>query len=46
MTDKITLVLDGREVEVEAGQTIWEVANGRGLKIPHLCRSARAGAVA
>ncbi|VVT32360.1 Formate dehydrogenase, alpha subunit [Roseovarius sp. EC-HK134] len=43
MTDKITLVLDGREVEVEAGQTIWEVANGRGLKIPHLCHKPAPG---
>ncbi|WP_417727912.1 formate dehydrogenase subunit alpha [Roseovarius sp.] len=43
MTDKIKFVLDGREVEAEAGQTIWEVANGRGLKIPHLCHKPAPG---
>ena len=35
--------LDGREVEAEAGQTIWEVAHGRGLVIPHLCHKPAPG---
>ena len=33
----ITFIMDGEEVTAAAGETIWEVANGRGLKIPHLC---------
>ena len=37
MSDKIRFQLDGQEVEAERGMTIWEVANGRGLVIPHLC---------
>ena len=37
MTETITFTLDGQSVTVEAGQTIWEVAHGRGLTIPHLC---------
>ena len=43
MTDKITLTLDGKEVEAEKGMTIWEVANGRGLVIPHLCHKPAPG---
>jgi formate dehydrogenase major subunit len=37
MTDKITFELDGRQVEAEAGETIWQVAQRHGTKIPHLC---------
>src|SRR6187200_1246463 len=37
MSDKITFTLDGREVEAEAGETIWQVAERQGTKIPHLC---------
>ncbi len=40
---KIAFILDGEQVEAEPGQTIWEVANGRGLKIPHLCHSGEKG---
>ncbi len=43
MTDKIKLTLDGKEIEAEKGMTIWEVANGRGLKIPHLCHKPAPG---
>ena len=43
MTDQITFTLDGKEVTAEAGLTIWEVANGRGLKIPHLCHKPAPG---
>ena len=34
---KFTLTLDGREVEAEPGETIWQVAERQGTKIPHLC---------
>ncbi len=43
MSDKITFTLDGQKVEAEAGMTIWEVANGRGLVIPHLCHKPAPG---
>ena len=37
MADKITIELDGRQVEAEAGETIWQVAQRHGTSIPHLC---------
>src|ERR1700747_423246 len=37
MTEKVTFTLDGREVEAEPGETIWQVAQRNGTKIPHLC---------
>ncbi|RYH01539.1 formate dehydrogenase subunit alpha [Salipiger sp. IMCC34102] len=37
MSDTITFTLDGQSVDAAPGQTIWEVAHGRGLVIPHLC---------
>ncbi|MDF3350239.1 formate dehydrogenase subunit alpha [Sulfitobacter sp. KE34] len=43
MAERITFTLDGQTVEAEAGMTIWEVANGRGLKIPHLCHKPTPG---
>ncbi|GIT88324.1 formate dehydrogenase subunit alpha [Roseobacter sp. OBYS 0001] len=43
MADKITFMLDGQSVEVDTGMTIWEVANGRGLVIPHLCHKPAPG---
>jgi formate dehydrogenase major subunit len=43
MSETIKITLDGTEVEAEAGQTLWEVANGRGLKIPHLCHKPSPG---
>ncbi|MCC5983718.1 MAG: formate dehydrogenase subunit alpha [Rhodobacteraceae bacterium] len=43
MTDKITFTLDGQQVTADPGQTIWEVANGRGLVIPHLCHKPAPG---
>ncbi len=43
MSDKVTFTLDGENVEAEAGMTIWEVANGRGLIIPHLCHKPAPG---
>ncbi|GAA6209182.1 formate dehydrogenase subunit alpha [Cognatishimia sp. WU-CL00825] len=43
MSDPITFVLDGKEVTAEKGLTIWEVAHGRGLVIPHLCHKPAPG---
>ena len=43
MGERITFTLDGQEVSVEPGMTIWEVANGRGLVIPHLCHKPAPG---
>ena len=41
--DHVTFTLDGKEVTVPAGITIWEAANGRGLVIPHLCHKPAPG---
>lgn len=43
MSDKIRFTLDGKEVTADAGMSIWEVANGRGLVIPHLCHKPAPG---
>ncbi|WGH77669.1 formate dehydrogenase subunit alpha [Jannaschia ovalis] len=43
MPDTIRFTLDGQPVEAAPGQTIWEVANGRGLVIPHLCHKPAPG---
>ena len=43
MTDTVTFTLDGNETTVQAGQTIWEAAHGRGLVIPHLCHKPEPG---
>ena len=43
MAEKITFTLNGETVEAEKGLTIWEVANGRGLVIPHLCHKPAPG---
>lgn len=43
MTDTVKFILDGQEVDAQKGDTIWEVANGRGLKIPHLCHKPAPG---
>jgi len=43
MSETVKFTLDGQEVEAEAGMTIWEVANGRGLVIPHLCHKPAPG---
>ncbi|WP_166417275.1 formate dehydrogenase subunit alpha [Cochlodiniinecator piscidefendens] len=39
----IRFTLDGKEVEAREGESIWEVANGRGLIIPHLCHKPQPG---
>ncbi len=33
----VTFILDGEEITVDAGTTIWQAAQERGTKIPHLC---------
>ncbi len=43
MTDKVKFTLDGEQVEAELGQTIWEVANGKNITIPHLCHKPAPG---
>ena len=43
MSSTISIMLDGVSVEVERGLTIWEVSNGRGLVIPHLCHKPAPG---
>ncbi|WP_127115698.1 formate dehydrogenase subunit alpha [Shimia sediminis] len=43
MSDKITFTLDGETVTANPGESIWEVANGRGLVIPHLCHKPAPG---
>jgi [NiFe] hydrogenase diaphorase moiety small subunit len=37
MSDKITLTIDGVEIEAQAGQTILEAAQAAGIYIPRLC---------
>lgn len=43
MTDTVTFTLDGAEVTAPKGMTIWEISNGRGLVIPHLCHKPQPG---
>lgn len=43
MSDQVTFALDGETVTADADATIWEVANGRGLVIPHLCHKPAPG---
>ncbi|MEM1100438.1 MAG: molybdopterin-dependent oxidoreductase, partial [Pseudomonadota bacterium] len=43
MAQTVTFTLDGREVEARPGQSIWEVARGGGLTIPHLCHKDQPG---
>ena len=37
MSDKITITIDGSEIQAEAGQTIMEAARSAGIYVPHLC---------
>jgi formate dehydrogenase major subunit len=39
----ITLKLDGKDVTVPEGTTIWEAAQGQGTLIPHLCHKPEPG---
>ena len=37
----IQFELDGKQVEANAGETIWQVAKRQGTEIPHLCYSPK-----
>jgi [NiFe] hydrogenase diaphorase moiety small subunit len=37
MNDKLTLTIDGRQIEARPGQSILEAADGAGVYIPRLC---------
>ncbi len=37
MSDSIKFEIDGKQVEAQSGETIWQVAKGAGTGIPHLC---------
>jgi len=37
MSQKITLTIDGKEIQAEAGQTILQAASANGIYIPRLC---------
>jgi formate dehydrogenase major subunit len=39
----VTFSLNGKDVTVPEGWTIWEAANGQGLVIPHLCHKPTKG---
>jgi len=41
--EPITFTLDGRTVEAQPGETIWEVAKRQGTLIPHLCHRDEPG---
>ena len=43
MTDTTKFLLDGEEVEARPGETIWQVAQRKGVEIPHLCYSPAPG---
>ena len=43
MSDRVKFLLDGEEVEARAGETIWQVAQRKGVEIPHLCYSPAPG---
>ena len=42
-TKTVTFSLNGEDVTVPEGWTIWEAANGQGLVIPHLCHKPQKG---
>ncbi len=43
MSEPITFVLNGEEVEAAPGETIWQAAQGQGVEIPHLCYQPEPG---
>ena len=38
---RVRLTIDGREVEVAPGTTLWDAARGAGIEIPVLCHEPR-----
>ncbi len=43
MSDAIKFNLNGKDVEAEPGETIWQVADRLGIEVPHLCYSPEPG---
>ena len=43
MSEPVRFSLDGMEVESRPGETIWQVANRCGTRIPHLCHADEPG---
>jgi formate dehydrogenase major subunit len=43
MTESITFLLDGQEVQALPGETIWQAAERCGTDIPHLCHRPEPG---
>src|SRR6266568_7823610 len=43
MTKPIKFILDGREVEAQEDETLWQVAKRLGTDIPHLCYAPEPG---
>lgn len=39
----IAFTLDGRALEAEPGETLWQVARRHAIEVPHLCHRPRAG---
>ncbi|WP_259780253.1 formate dehydrogenase subunit alpha [Aestuariispira ectoiniformans] len=39
----VTFTLNGQQVEAQAGETIWQVAQKQGVEIPHLCYTPEPG---
>ena len=42
-TATVTFNLNGEDITVPEGFSIWEAAHGRGLVIPHLCHKPEPG---
>jgi len=43
MSDAIKFNLNGKDVEAQPGETIWQVADRLGIEVPHLCYSPEPG---
>jgi formate dehydrogenase major subunit len=43
MSEPLRFTLNGQEVEAQAGETIWQVADRLGVEIPHLCYTPEPG---
>ncbi|HRK23807.1 MAG TPA: molybdopterin-dependent oxidoreductase [Beijerinckiaceae bacterium] len=43
MSDPIRFSIDGRPVDAEPGETLWQVAKRLGIAIPHLCHLDQPG---
>ena len=43
MADTVKFSLNGKQVEAQPGETIWQVSDRLGVEIPHLCYSPEPG---